>query len=113
MMWSPCPITFNTLLGALNSRGRFSEAEDFWNLMVQRGAWQGERKRLSEAMEVFKDLEENGLKPNNYTYNLLIKGFVNEGNLEEVRKWYAMMLNCMRLRSGFCHIYDTYSLCLR
>ncbi|KAI3455077.1 hypothetical protein Pfo_011740 [Paulownia fortunei] len=105
-------ITFDTLLGAF-----YSCSENFWNLMEEKKAVPDLRcynsrlhgmvnkKRLSEAMEVFKDLEEKGLKPNNYTYNLLIKGFVNEGNLEEITKWYAMMLD-----SGCapdCHIIAT------
>ncbi|KAI3472576.1 hypothetical protein Pfo_031112 [Paulownia fortunei] len=101
----PNAVTFDALLGAFYSSGRFSEAENLRILMEDKKVIPDlscynsrlhgmvNEKRLLAAMEVFKELEEKGLKPNNYTYNLLIKGFINEGNLEEVKKWYATMLD--------------------
>ncbi|KAL8456742.1 hypothetical protein ACS0TY_034004 [Phlomoides rotata] len=101
----PNAITFDTLLGALYGRGRFSEGEKLWELMREKNVIPDLRcynsrmnglvneNRISEAVELMQnEFEEQGLKPNSYTYGVFIKGFANEGNLEEAKKWYAEML---------------------
>ncbi|KAK4438764.1 hypothetical protein Salat_0211000 [Sesamum alatum] len=97
-MEEPNPVTFDTLLGAFYSSGRFSEVENLWSLMEEKKVIPDLRcynsrlhgmvkeKRLSEAVDVFKELELKGLKPNNYTYNLVMKGFVDEGTLDDVKR---------------------------
>lgn len=102
---APNAVTFKFLLTECYHGGMFSEAENAWRLMKEKNVEPNLRcynsriqglvseKRLSEAIETVKELEQKGLQgcSYTYTYNLLIKGFITEGNVEEVKKWYAAL----------------------
>lgn len=44
---------------------------------------------MEKAVEVFIELGLKGLAPDVYSYNALIRGYCNNGNLEEVKKWFG------------------------
>ncbi|KAM1423070.1 hypothetical protein ACFX2I_005135 [Malus domestica] len=45
-------------------------------------------KKTDEAVELFKEMRNKEVKPDVLSINALIKGFVNEGKLEEAKQWY-------------------------
>jgi pentatricopeptide repeat protein len=47
--------------------------------------------RVSDAVELSEEMETNGVKLDTYSYNALIKGFVDGGNLEEAKRCHGMM----------------------
>lgn len=99
----PDAVTFSVLLGELYLSGRFVEGENAWNLMREKNVdpdlrcynWRllgmVREKQLGEGVELVREMEEKGLQLNSYTYNLLIKAFIIEGDAEEVKKWYAAL----------------------
>ena len=48
-----------------------------------------EVKKAGEAVELFREMEKVGVKPDLFCINAVIKGFVNEGNLDEAKKWFG------------------------
>ncbi|CAA6658278.1 unnamed protein product [Spirodela intermedia] len=83
----PNLITFNTLLDGFYSHGRFSDAEKIWELMAQKkseGLVLG--SRTTEAAEIVERLPGMGLRPDTFTFNSLIKGHCEAGNLDDARK---------------------------
>ncbi|XP_075523180.1 small ribosomal subunit protein mL103 (rPPR7)-like [Primulina tabacum] len=113
----PNLITFHILLGSFykGDAENFSKAETFWSLMQEKEVVLDVRsynsrlhgmmrqKRVSEALDVLKEMEERGLQPNHYSYNVMIKGFVDEGNLKEAKKWYASMIGNGYMADFFTH----------
>ncbi|KAM1959638.1 hypothetical protein FF1_005088 [Malus domestica] len=45
-------------------------------------------KKTDEAVELLKEMRNKEVKPDVLSINALIKGFVNEGKLEEAKQWY-------------------------
>ncbi|XP_057988959.1 putative pentatricopeptide repeat-containing protein At1g12700, mitochondrial [Hevea brasiliensis] len=56
--------------------------------------------RLTDAKELFSRLFEQGLKPDVYTYSIIIKGLCNEGLLDEAYKVFRGMEECGCLMDG-------------
>lgn len=99
---TPDLITFNTLLDGLYEKGRFEDGEKLWKQMGEKNVVPNIRsydarllglavvKKTSEAVEFYEEMKKKkGIKPDLFSINSLIKGFVNEGNLEEAKKWFG------------------------
>lgn len=100
----PDRITFNTILYALYSNNRFSDGEKIWSQLVGRNIVPDIRtynsrilglvneKRVQEAADLVVELESKMLKADVFTYGSLIKAYGTEGNIVEVKRWYAKMI---------------------
>lgn len=100
----PDRITFNTILYALYSNNRFSDGEKIWSQLVGRNIVPDIRtynsrvlglvneKRVQEAADLVVELESKMLKADVFTYGNLIKAYGTEGNIAEVKRWYAKMI---------------------
>ncbi|KAF5183383.1 Pentatricopeptide repeat-containing protein [Thalictrum thalictroides] len=102
---TPSLITFNTIMHGFYFNGRFSDGERIWATMEKSGiapdivSYNGKMQglllnggKISEAVELFKELHSSKVKPNHISYNFLIKAYCNDGNLEAVIRTYNRLL---------------------
>ncbi|KAM7265052.1 hypothetical protein ACFE04_002735 [Oxalis oulophora] len=68
-------------------------------------------KRSAEAEVLYEEMCSKGMEPNHETFDHLIRGFRKEGNLEEAKKMFKLMVesNCEQ-KSG-CYLAMVYFLC--
>ncbi|MED6131501.1 hypothetical protein PIB30_010254 [Stylosanthes scabra] len=100
----PDVITFNTLLDGLYPNGRFEDGEEMWKRMEDEHVAPDVQsynaklvgmcveKRSSDAVVLYQKMKsEEGVsvKPNLFSINTLIRGFVKEDNLGEAKKCYS------------------------
>lgn len=89
----PDAFTFNTLLKGLSLQGEVQEVVDFftkiihngyscdvvaYNVVVHKLCKCGTCKRgmLREAEDLFNEMGMNGLTPNDFTFNIMVQGFL-------------------------------------
>ncbi|PHT46944.1 hypothetical protein CQW23_16102 [Capsicum baccatum] len=99
----PNTVTCNTLLTALYESGRLTEAENLWIMMEKKTIDHDlssynirlggllKANEVSNAIQLFEEIVNKGFKPSKFTYNALIKTYVDEGNLEQANMWYEKM----------------------
>ncbi|XP_074587872.1 pentatricopeptide repeat-containing protein At1g11630, mitochondrial-like [Curcuma longa] len=99
----PDTTTFCNALAGFYKEKQFDEVNKVLELMKKHDCDHGLRiyhsrieslcklKFSNEAMVLFKEMETKGIKPTSVTYNHLIYGFCNEGQLEDAKKLYKEM----------------------
>ncbi|CAI0468032.1 unnamed protein product [Linum tenue] len=100
----PNVVTFNTLLDGFYSNSRFDEGDAIWARLMKHqnvspdvksysAKFMGlaKQKRAQEAVELVVEMKEKGLEPDAICWHNLIKGFVNEANVEAAKQWYGEM----------------------
>ncbi|XP_022716037.1 pentatricopeptide repeat-containing protein At3g13150-like [Durio zibethinus] len=97
----PDIVTFNTLLDGFFSKGRIADGEEIWGLMERKNVVPNIRSYNSKlrglvsenmmlkAVEMWEEMESKGIQPDVHSYTALITGYCNDGNLEQVKKWYS------------------------
>ncbi|WVZ23139.1 hypothetical protein V8G54_001683 [Vigna mungo] len=106
---NPDSITFNTLLHGLYTKGSFEDGEKVWAQMGAKNITPDARsycsklvglvrkKKAGEIVEFLTEMEKVGVMLNlfctNVVINFLMKGFVNDGNLDKVKKLVCEIIN--------------------
>ncbi|KAJ0960643.1 hypothetical protein J5N97_001471 [Dioscorea zingiberensis] len=97
-------VTYNTMIHALLSKGRWQEAMDLAKEMVFHGcsldviSYNGLIKALCKdgeverAMGMFEEMTGKGVKPSNFSYNLLINGLCKSRRVQDALELSREML---------------------
>ena len=100
----PDVVTFNTLLDAFYQESGFGEGERIWGMMLEYNVLPNNRSyalklqalvdagHLHGALDLFRQLENDGLKLDVNAYTYLIKGFFDQGNVTAAKRWYSKLL---------------------
>ncbi|KAF9590764.1 hypothetical protein IFM89_038291 [Coptis chinensis] len=111
---NPDLVSFNTILNGF-IKWSFSDGERIWARMEETGIvpniisfnakLQGlvNGSKISEAVELAKQLQSREVKPDHGTYNILIKCCCDVGNLDEAKRLYDQFL-----KSDFAPNWTTY-----
>lgn len=99
----PDLITFNTLLDGLYGSWRFAVGEKIWSLMESKNIVPNVRSYNSRlqrlvlekgelaAVDLLGEMKRNGIKSVVISYNTVIKGHCDDGNVEKVKRWYRKL----------------------
>ncbi|KAK8542907.1 hypothetical protein V6N12_015485 [Hibiscus sabdariffa] len=79
--------SFNALLSAYLHSKKFDNVGKLTYNTKLRGL--GRERKISKAVRFWEEMKSKGIEPDIRSYNALITGHCNAGNLEQVMKWYG------------------------
>ncbi|KAJ1686531.1 hypothetical protein LUZ63_017921 [Rhynchospora breviuscula] len=101
---NPTPAIYHIVLNSLYKINKFEEAEMLWNDMVERTGCKPDnaaynariyyhttRLETDKVLELIKEMETAGIKPNTITYNLLLRCHFKSERWEDAKKVYEQM----------------------
>ncbi|XVF25944.1 hypothetical protein REPUB_Repub13aG0257600 [Reevesia pubescens] len=81
----PDLVSYNTVIKAFCEMGTLDSALSMLDEMDKK------EKRMEEAVNFVEEMKSKGVKLDVFTFNYVIRGFVNEGRLEEAKQWYCQI----------------------
>ncbi|KAJ3703297.1 hypothetical protein LUZ61_007002 [Rhynchospora tenuis] len=102
---NPTPAIYGIVLNSLYKINKFEEAELLWNEMVERTGckpddaaynaricYRATRGETDKVLELIKEMETAGVKPNTFTYNFLMMCHFKNEHWEVAKTVYKQML---------------------
>ncbi|XVE51210.1 hypothetical protein DITRI_Ditri02bG0021400 [Diplodiscus trichospermus] len=82
----PNLVSYNTIIKAFCEMGSLDSASLMLDEMQKKGV--EPEKRMEVAVNFVEEMRSKRLKLDVFTFNYMIRGFINEGELEGAKEWY-------------------------